>query len=507
MSRLVLQTPWTNQPQSPTPIEPQFAQYFTGANGYVWTPNVALTRFADNRFGSVTTSSKRNLKSISNAGIGYYNENSGTDPDVINSPVNLCSYTPDTLTWVFVVKKIAQTDTVGSGNGLWANSVGNNDNRNYSHVSFSAGQATWSVRSSAFGGVGSAVYTLPSIATDVAYVVMQYSYANNAHVCYVNGIEAAVVSYTQSGGVTYNAGNEGLLRGASFNGSPALLLGAVSRISIPKTLLAKISANPWQLFQPLTRNIWVPSAGASGAGVASGNGVATSSIAGASLNQQAASGTGVATGAAVGASTNNQSASGNGVATSSVIGASVASSVAAGDGVATSSIAGASAVGGQGVASGDGVATASIVGASAAESSVTGNGVATVSFISDAPAQTQQPVGVGGKSPARRGRPKKQHVWLVEVDDKEIEVDDLEEVQPIIAKKLAKGKTPVVKAKPLTENPREAATAYTQQAWLTEYVPMPAYDNRRNFVDVTRYLLAMQEMEDEEEYLLMMAAA
>ena len=118
--------------------------------------------------------------------------------------------------------------------------------------------------------------------------------------------------------------------------------------------------------------------------------------------------------------------------------------------------------------------------------------------------QTQ--VGVGNGPAKRRGRPKKQHVWLVEVDDKEYEVDDLEEVAPIVAKKIAKGKTPVVKAKPLVDNPRKVAEVYTQQPWLTQYVPIPAYEKRMGFVDVLPYIVAMQEMEDEEDIFMQLAA-
>lgn len=117
-----------------------------------------------------------------------------------------------------------------------------------------------------------------------------------------------------------------------------------------------------------------------------------------------------------------------------------------------------------------------------------------------------RPVGVGPGRAAKKRKYEKQHVWLVEIDDEEIQVDDLEEIQPIVKKKLAKGKTPTVKAKPLTENPREAATAYTEQDFLTQYVPMPVYERRLDFVNILPYIIAMQEMEDEEEILLMMAA-
>lgn len=112
-------------------------------------------------------------------------------------------------------------------------------------------------------------------------------------------------------------------------------------------------------------------------------------------------------------------------------------------------------------------------------------------------------VGRGGKK--AKYKTKKQHVWLVEIDDKEYEVDDLEEIHPIVAKKLAKGKVPEVKAKPIVDSPRQVAEVYTQQAWLTQYVPIPTYEKRMNFVDILPYIIAMQEMEEEETLLLLAA--
>ena len=113
-------------------------------------------------------------------------------------------------------------------------------------------------------------------------------------------------------------------------------------------------------------------------------------------------------------------------------------------------------------------------------------------------------IGHGGKK--AKYKTKKQHVWLVEIDDKEYEVDDLEEIQPIVAKKLAKGNRPKVIAKPLVESPRQVAEVYTQQAWLTQYIPIPTYEKRMSFVDILPYIIAMQEMEEEEETLLLLAA-
>lgn len=145
--------------------------------------------------------------------------------------------------------------------------------------------------------------------------------------------------------------------------------------------LGKYSQNPWSIFAPRDNAIYVDVI-ASGAGVGSGDGVATISAVGASISSQAASGTGVATASAVGASVNRQAASGDGVATFTAIGASIAASSASGTGVATASAVGSSAVGGQGVGAGDGVATFSAIGASIVAAVGTGYGVATSIAVS-----------------------------------------------------------------------------------------------------------------------------
>lgn len=125
---------------------------------------------------------------------------------------------------------------------------------------------------------------------------------------------------------------------------------------------------------------------------------------------------------------------------------------------------------------------------------------ATVAVI---PTATGGGIGHGGKKKKAVSKPKK--LWIVEIDGDEIEVSDLKDITPLVNKKLAKGKTPTVKAKPLVDTPRLAAEIYAEQYFLTQYVPMPVYDKRLNFVNILPYILAMREMEDEEELLLLAA--
>ncbi len=116
------------------------------------------------------------------------------------------------------------------------------------------------------------------------------------------------------------------------------------------------------------------------------------------------------------------------------------------------------------------------------------------------PAATGGGIGHGGKK--KKVYKTSHRLWVVRVDDKEYEVDDLVDVLPKVIKKKGKVK---IQAKPLTDDPRTAAEIYANQLALTAYVPMPSYDNRLNLMDVTDYLMAMMELEEEEELLLLAA--
>ena len=133
----------------------------------------------------------------------------------------------------------------------------------------------------------------------------------------------------------------GDLASEQFNGE--IFLHADFDGALPDTEMRSLTLNPWQLFAGQPEYSFVLAA-ASGQGVLSGDGVATSSL--------------------TGSSTSSQPASGTGVATSSIVGSSRAEGVLSGTGVATSSIVGDSSAAGQGVLSGAGVATSSIVGSS-----------------------------------------------------------------------------------------------------------------------------------------------
>lgn len=281
--------------------------------------------------------------------------------------------------------------------------------------------------------------------------------------------------------------------------------------------------NPWQVFQPISRNIWVPSAGGATTHATTGTLTGQGATVAGSAAHIAIHGT---TGALVGqgATVAGTAARTRQHATDGVLvgqGATVAGSAARAGAVehtTTGALIGQGAtVAGTAVYNAKHTTTGTLTGQGATVSgsatlnkvhatsgALVGDGATVTGIAVNGTAVATQTAG-GGGSAKKRKYTKKQKVWLVEVDDKEYEVEDLEEIQPIVAKKLKKGKTPEVKAKPLVEDKREAGQVYTQQAWLTEYVPIPAYEKRLNFVDILPYILAMQEMDEEEELLLMAA--
>lgn len=517
MSRLGVKLPWTSQPQYPTGIDR--ANPLNRGLKHSWSiiggSNIFYRDAAGKANATSSTGSITNVNPLIIPGVGKavsFDYGQSTPYGVIVpgssvAPINNVSEfsslvifylastgygsTAETAFW----RKAA--DTVGIAFDIFP---GSSDKKLRPLIN-TTGTTGWS---------GSYDVTVSDL--DVGVWCAAFSYKSGSRKTYFGPLKNLTLRDTQTaitGDLSVTDANDLYIGGMEYTGANSFP-GAICLVNnwhreVQGCEFAEIARNFSKIYTPITRNIYAPSA-AGGNGAASGDIVFTSSIVGSSLNSQAASGNAVFTSSIVGASTADSSAAGDAVFTSSIVGASSAEASASGNAVFTSSIVGDSAVGGQGAASGNVVFTSSIIGASTAEASATGNIIFTASFVSDAPVTDINRGGGLGRS-AKKRKYEKQHVWLVEIDDEEIQVDDLEEIQPIVKKKLAKGKTPTVKAKPLTENPREAATAYTEQDFLTQYVPMPVYDKRLDFVNILPYIIAMQKMEEEEDELLMLLVA
>lgn len=356
-------------------------------------------------------------------------------------------------------------------------------------VKFASGQYTGYLYDGAqktTAGLGTITNGVPNVITVTA--------GNGVMSINVDGVQGADTAVSNSGYTGYTSPEFciGNVNTTSYSGMyTALAFKAERAWSLQER--KDFAANPFSVFLPLTKNIWVPvSAGGAGTGTlaATESGSDTAAFTGDVLIDGALAAT--ESGSDTAAFAGDVYIDGTLAATES--GSDTAAF--AGDVYITGTLAATEA--GADVAAFGGTAAAPITGTMDA----TEAGSDTASFSGPLTVVSGGGgIGHGGK----KKKLKKPHLWLVEIDDREIEVDDLEEIKPIVAKKLAKGKNPVVKAKPLTENPREAATTYAQQDYLTNFVPMPVYDRRLDFVNILPYIIAMQEMEDEEELLLMAA--
>jgi Concanavalin A-like lectin/glucanases superfamily len=365
--------------------------------------------------------------------------------------------------------------------------------------------------------------------------------------------ENGVVVQTLNPG-TPSAGSGGLILGASRDGTSTYdsdinwMTFQIYGANIGQSGVTGLHKNHWQIFEPIPSDIYIPSAGggatesdANSSGVATVTGISgstagsvgassgvatTSGIASATVLSTGSS-NGVATAAGIAASVSISVGSSNGVAVTSGIAAGVAASVAASVGVASTSGIASSIF--ASVASSTGVATAQadaenagtggniiestaessgssmVLGVSGAIAGCVANSEGFATCLGESNAVVDSTAGGGIGHGGKKKKFKTSHkLWVVKVDNKEYEVDDLTELTNKVIKKS--GKQAVIKAKPLTNDPREAAEIYAKQLALTAYVPIPAYDNRLNLVDVTAYLVAMMEMEEEEEPLLLLAA-
>ena len=99
------------------------------------------------------------------------------------------------------------------------------------------------------------------------YAIAGVAYATNNRVCYVNGVAIASVSSTLSFVSAIDVFNVGVER---YSGALAgKFIGAIPvsclwTRALSGTEVKSLSDNPWQIFAPIQRRIWVPASVASG---------------------------------------------------------------------------------------------------------------------------------------------------------------------------------------------------------------------------------------------------
>lgn len=196
------------------------------------------------------------------------------------------------------------------------------------------------------------------------WVAVTMSGANDLRASRNGGVVAQDTSCTavSNASTTFRLASDGNSANAADAGFR--MVGVWSRAFHSRELV-ELSGNPWQLFTPRPRRIYIPAAaGGTAEGAGSSSGAATGTAVGSATAQTAGSsaGTGAATG--VGAVTASAVMSAAGAATGSGAGAATSSGVASSAGVATGAAEGASFSGSEGAAQSAGVATATASGAS-----------------------------------------------------------------------------------------------------------------------------------------------
>lgn len=419
MSRIILPTHWTQQPQYPLGIDR--SNPITNGLCVAVIASPSPYDALSNKLKSSSTGTPTNGVGVAGLNRGY----TGTQLDKFTTPESL-----DALT-SYTFFQLSRYNKTGSYPGFIAKQKASDAQ------AIEVWQDTTPDLRMQHGGSNAILTGLIGALSTTTQNLVIITWDGTTVNSYVDGVLKSSVAFSVAV-PTGNGSFTPLGRVASTTSTGEYYLSGMYSRCITADEIEQLSANPWQLFQPSTRTL---PASAGGGSSLSGDGVATGSIVGASSATSAVSGTGVATAAGIGASTAASASSGDGVSTASGIGASIAASVSSGDGVATSSIVGASLVSGSasgsGIAtssivgagsaagsasaSGNGIATSSIVGASSATASVSGDGVATASFVS--PSLNISTVS-GGWEHTPIGRPltKKELRKRFKLDEEETEV-------------------------------------------------------------------------------------
>ena len=205
---------------------------------------------------------------------------------------------------------------------------------------------------------------------------------NPSNLTVINGVVYNIAASFESHAV---GSGHTLLAKASGTGDFAwdtfCLLYAVWNRQLSDAEHASVSANPWQLFAPLSRRVWVPET-AGGGSVASAAGVGAASGVGAATAASAASAAGAGAAAATGAARAASAASAAGIGAASATGAATAAAIASSAGTGAANAVGASIASGSAVGSAAGQAAATAAGAAIAAAMASSAGVGTASAVS-----------------------------------------------------------------------------------------------------------------------------
>lgn len=213
-------------------------------------------------------------------------------------------------------------------------------------------------------GAGNTLSVVTGAATDLAPHVHLLTVAGTSETMFMDG--RRITNVTGPGAITAHVAADFIIEGDNAGGSStteSVFLCAVWNRCLQDAEGTRISANPWQIFAPLPRRVWMGVSGGSSSGVGNADGVATADGVGKSLANSVGNADGVSTVAGVGKSLANSVGNADGIADVSGFAASLFDGVGNADGVGTAEAFAPSIA--SGVGNADGVGTAEAVSAPA----------------------------------------------------------------------------------------------------------------------------------------------
>ena len=233
--RTTLCTPWTSQPQTPVKVKPEWLSVFlpfgpTGFDVVLQKPNPAAVS------GSAFS------KSVTGGGVAL-------SPDAVTAGAG---FQVDLGATKVITLVLAGQMTGSSGRIFWSSNYEILPSTTTSFGIYIAGTLVWT-----------ATWSSP-VKKSIA-LSHDWSNASNAPVVYVDGVAATIASITGPG--TGSSTSTALIGNHLTLNRPFVGTINAAALSLSPTSASKLKAyseNPWQLFQPISRTLWVPAAAGGG---------------------------------------------------------------------------------------------------------------------------------------------------------------------------------------------------------------------------------------------------
>lgn len=262
MSTLIQNIDFKTQPQRFVKLKPKYEQYFSGANGYVYTPQWGLTNFVT-RYGSLLAGTYRLTQGYDNHGRSVRTNIPSNDehsfdsiipPFMIAGSPSGASTWPEGFTWVMVESpqevyipdsRLMANQWVNGhdfgGPAITAGIAFKSTGYYFENVCYAEGDTHQT---------GRAVYPIqrnPQQLYNMAATHKTGAAGYNSAFC--NGVKLTPSVNDLSIGDVGRGRVEGIFPPAyNYERNPKLYMMAVSNRVVPDSLLRELSANPWSIF-------------------------------------------------------------------------------------------------------------------------------------------------------------------------------------------------------------------------------------------------------------------